>query len=55
MQTLADLCQDGYLSIWELIPVPQDFIGYDQIRGPFIDPSPFNHSTKVAILDVKRK
>ena len=55
METLETLSKDGYLSIRELLPVPQDFIGYHQVREPMIDPSPFNHSTKIAILDVKRK
>jgi 23S rRNA (cytosine1962-C5)-methyltransferase len=55
MQTLENLCKDGYLSIRELIPVPQDFTGYHQVNQPITDPSPFNHSTKIAILDVKRK
>jgi len=55
MQTLEDLCKDGYLSIDELIPVPNEFIGYDRIGKPVTDPAPFNHSTKIAILKVKRK
>jgi 23S rRNA (cytosine1962-C5)-methyltransferase len=55
MQTLEALCKDGYLSIRELIPVPEDFIGYHPVRKPITDPGPFNHSTKIAILDVKRK
>ena len=57
MQTLELLCRDGYLQIRELIPVPEDFIGYPQTRlnKPITDPAPFNHSTKIAILDVKRK
>jgi 23S rRNA (cytosine1962-C5)-methyltransferase len=55
MQTLEDLCKDGYLSIRELVPVPEDFVGYHPVREPITDPSPFNHSTKIAILDVKRK
>jgi 23S rRNA (cytosine1962-C5)-methyltransferase len=55
MQTLENLCKDGYLSIRELIPVPEDFIGYNKIGKPITDPSPFNHSTKIAILDVRRK
>ena len=55
MQTLEALCKDGYLSIRELIPVPEDFIGYYPIRAPITEPSPFNHSTKIAILDVRRK
>ena len=55
MQTLESLCRDGYLRIRELIPVPQDFIGYNRVGEPITDPAPFNHSTKIAILDVKRK
>lgn len=55
MRTLEGLCKDGYLSIRELIPVPQDFIGYDTVGEPITDPAPFNHSTKIAILDVRRK
>lgn len=55
MQTLETLSKDGYLSIRELITVPEDFISYNQIGAPITDPSPFNHSTKIAILDVKRK
>jgi 23S rRNA (cytosine1962-C5)-methyltransferase len=55
MQTLESLCQDGYLEIKELIPVPEDIVGYNRVSIPVTDPSPFNHSTKIAILDVKRK
>jgi 23S rRNA (cytosine1962-C5)-methyltransferase len=55
MQTLEALCKDGYLKIKELIPVPQDFIGYDRVNSPVTDPTPFNHSTKIAVLEVKRK
>lgn len=55
MQTLESLCKDGYLSIRELIPVPDDFIGFNQVGKPITDPAPFNHSTKIAILDVRRK
>jgi len=54
MQTLESLCRDGYLSIRELIPVPQDFIG-NAAFASITDPAPFNHSTKIAVLDVKRK
>lgn len=53
-QTLEELCEDGYLKIREFIPVPDDFIG-NVINKPITDPAPFNHSTKIAILDVKRK
>ncbi len=57
MQILEELCQDGYLRIKELIPVPEDFTGYSKTRltKPVTDPAPFNHSTKIAVLEVKRK
>jgi 23S rRNA (cytosine1962-C5)-methyltransferase len=57
MQTLEALCEDGYLKIKGLIPVPDDFTGYPETRiGKSItDSSPFNHSTKIAVMDVKRK
>jgi 23S rRNA (cytosine1962-C5)-methyltransferase len=55
IQRLEELCKDGYLRIRELIRVSEDVIGYHQIRNPITDPSPFNYSTKIAILDVKRK
>lgn len=55
MRTLESLCEDGYLKIKELIPVPQDFIGYRETAQPITDPAPFNHSTKIAVLEVKRK
>jgi 23S rRNA (cytosine1962-C5)-methyltransferase len=57
MQTLAELCRDGYLKVRQLIPVPEDFTGYPETRlgGSITDPTPFNHSTKIAVLEVKRK
>jgi 23S rRNA (cytosine1962-C5)-methyltransferase len=57
IRTLEALCADGYLSIEELIPVPPDFTGYSQTiaRTPPVDPAPFNHSTKIAVLRVRRK
>jgi 23S rRNA (cytosine1962-C5)-methyltransferase len=57
MQTLQALCADGYLEIEQLIPVPQDFIGYGhaEAKGLPADPAPFNHPTKIAMLRVKRK
>ena len=54
LQTLENLCKDGYLKIEELIPVPEDFTGYDAGQQ-ITDPAPFNHSTKIAVLKVKRK
>lgn len=55
MQTLESLCEDGYLKIKELIPVPEDFTGYGETSQQITDPAPFNHSTKIAILEVRRK
>lgn len=57
LQTLEALCKDGYLKIKELIPVTEDFTGYPETRvgTPIADPAPFNHSTKIAVLEVKRK
>jgi 23S rRNA (cytosine1962-C5)-methyltransferase len=55
MQTLESLSSDGYLKIRELVSVPEDMVGYHRVGAPVTDPSPFNHSTKIAILDVKRK
>lgn len=56
-ESLERLCVDGYLTIETLIPVPEYFTGYKetQIKTPVIDPSPFNHSTKIAILKVRKK
>ena len=55
MQTLETLCEDGYLKIEELVPVPEDFVGYSRSGPEITDPTPFNHFTKIAILKVKRK
>lgn len=55
LKSLENLCKDGYLSIREFIPVPEEFIGLNRVGKPITDPTPFNHSTKIAILDVKRK
>lgn len=57
MQQLDALCADGYLSIETLIPVPDDFIGLPATRvsEPPVDPAPFNHPTKIAVLRVRRK
>ncbi|MBL4574558.1 MAG: class I SAM-dependent methyltransferase [Opitutaceae bacterium] len=57
MQSLEELCKDGYLSIQETIPAPQDCIGYPETicEQPPVDPTPFNHPTKIAILQVTRK
>jgi 23S rRNA (cytosine1962-C5)-methyltransferase len=57
LQGLESLCQDGYLKIREFIPVPYDFIGYSDVQPvqPITDPAPFNHSTKIVVLEARRK
>lgn len=55
--SLEQLCQDGYLEIETFIDVPVDFTGYPQtiVSHPPVNPAPFNHPTKIAILKVHRK
>ncbi|MEO6723974.1 MAG: class I SAM-dependent methyltransferase [Blastocatellia bacterium] len=61
LRSLETLCADGYLTIEELIPVAGDFTGYDITRvassltADITDFAPFNHSTKIAVLHVRRK
>jgi 23S rRNA (cytosine1962-C5)-methyltransferase len=57
LRILQSLCADGYLTIEELIPVPEDFTGYPRTRvsDPPLSPAPFNHPTKIAVLRVRRK
>jgi 23S rRNA (cytosine1962-C5)-methyltransferase len=57
MRTLQALCDDGYLELAGLVPVPDDYAGYPHTRTgmPITDPAPFNHSTKIALLRVRRK
>nr|MBI2905297.1 class I SAM-dependent methyltransferase [Chloroflexota bacterium] len=57
IRMLEGVCADGYLSIETIIPVPPDFTGYPHTRvGAWpVDPAPFNHPTKIAILRARRK
>jgi 23S rRNA (cytosine1962-C5)-methyltransferase len=57
MQSLLDLEKDGFVKFKEQIDVPQDFTGYADTRvGNLpVDPAPFNHSTKIAVLSVKKR
>lgn len=53
MKTLERLCEGGYMTIEERVGVPDDFLGSHQ--GYPVDPAPFVHPTKMAILSVRRK
>lgn len=57
MADIQALAADGYLSIEALVPVPEDFTGYagTRVATPPVDPAPFNHPTKIAILRVRKK
>lgn len=57
MAELDQLCRSEYLSFESVIPIPEDITGYpDTITSPPpVDPAPFNHPTKIAILKATRK
>jgi len=57
MQTLEALESTGFVQRERLIPVPEDITGYPQTvqEHPPVDPSPFNHPTKIAVLRITRK
>lgn len=57
VKTLEGICAGGYASVVEHIPVPDDFTGTATTRSGQlpIDPAPFNHSTKIAVLKLTRK
>ena len=57
MQSLEKLGEDGCLELAEILPIPEDVTGYPQtiIRRPPLDPAPFNHPTKIAVLKVRKK
>ncbi len=57
LETVESLCGDGYLKIVEQIPVSEDILGGKVApqEGWVTDPAPFNHSTKIVILEVRRK
>lgn len=53
---LEKICTDSFVQIKDFIPVPTSFFGgeFNQEHMP-ADPAPFNHSTKIVILEVHRK
>jgi 23S rRNA (cytosine1962-C5)-methyltransferase len=57
MQILDEVCKDGYVRLAERIDVPEDFTGYPHTRvsAPPADPTPFNHATKIAVLEVRHR
>ena len=57
LHLLEELCAGGYMQIEEMLGVPPDFTGYPQtITAALpVDPAPFNHATKIAVLRIRRK
>ena len=56
LSQMEALCGD-YLSISEIIPVPESFYGFTPIDPEKLpaDPTPFNHPTKILVLEARRK
>jgi 23S rRNA (cytosine1962-C5)-methyltransferase len=58
LRELEELCSDGYMEVEACLPVGGDFTGEGGLDDgvPLItDPAPFNHSTKIAVLRIRRK
>ncbi len=57
LRELEGLCTGGWLSIDALIGVPPDVTGTAATRvgAPPVDPAPFDHSTKIAVLSVRHR
>ena len=57
LDRLEELCQDRYMVIDSIIPVPQDIVGYPDtiVTQPPVPVEPFNHSTKIVVLQINRK
>jgi len=57
MQTLDALQTTGFVHLEQIIPVPEDLTGFPQTvyDQPPVDPRPFNHPTKIAVLQITRK
>jgi 23S rRNA (cytosine1962-C5)-methyltransferase len=57
MAELDALCQSAYVTFLERISVPEDVVGYPETRQDTlpVDPAPFNHATKIAVLRIFRK
>ncbi|MEA4812996.1 MAG: class I SAM-dependent methyltransferase [Anaerolineaceae bacterium] len=56
-EQLKAISHNGYVSVEEIIPIPQDCTGFPHtvLSKPLVDPAPYNHSTKMTVLNVRRK
>jgi 23S rRNA (cytosine1962-C5)-methyltransferase len=57
LKMLEEIGSEGFVKLEEIIPVPEEVTGYPDTIKNFspADPAPFNHSTKIAILKIRRK
>ena len=57
MQVWAELCRGGYMELEERLEIEADCAGYPQTRrgAAPADPAPYNHSTKITVLRLRRK
>jgi 23S rRNA (cytosine1962-C5)-methyltransferase len=57
IQSLQALCVDGYMEIEKIIPIPVDITGFPEtvVAPAPVNPEPFNHSTKIVVLRIRRK
>ena len=57
MDSLSEICKDGYVSIGQRLDVPADFFGFSSNVSTVLpsDPYPFNHSTKIILLNIRKK
>ena len=55
--TLAEVCAGGYAEVEERLEVPESYTGTAATRegAPAVDPAPYRHATKMAVLRLKRK
>jgi 23S rRNA (cytosine1962-C5)-methyltransferase len=56
-RSLEEIAADGYVEIEETVPVPEDCCGFPEtrLRSLPVDPAPFNHATKIAVLRIRRR
>lgn len=57
LSELEKLCEGGYVEIQEFIDIPDDCRGFSDYDSSLsiANPTPFNHSTKIAILKIIHK
>ncbi len=57
LESVDELCKDGYIRVGQRVDVPADFFGFSANPAALLpaDPYPFNHSTKILVLNIRKK